>query len=744
MPSQLNGKRAPAAIRRSGSTALPPQRYGGRRRASSSRRQLRRTCHWRREPSGRSPRSLRQPGYRPTSGPRLVRGPCRSAAAGKRSPASCGNLHHVHCLLEAPPSPRLRRARVASLRRLASLRCAFLVSISLAHRRPRRRHARRRSSSPARASPRRSAAARADIVVIDADDDPQHAAPIRSRTCSGATPACSSCATAARARTPGFFIRGASTNSTVVLIDGVRIGSATLGQAEFEALSLAQIDRIEVLRGPASSLYGADAVGGVVQIFTRRGAGAAALERRRRGRRLSLGTRRRRRERRAGRWDYALSLGHEQSRGVSAIAPGDPFGSFNPDRDGFRRDFGNAAARLHAGAGTPHRRAPARDAPAMRSSTRPISRRRLRAGSVARLPQSPDDARRLRSTTAARRCSAWTTTLQASRAVDDLTSGGTTPSRFVTRARAGDVAERARARRRSAARARLRAPARARRRATRSRASSTRRNDAGVLGYSGRFGAQSLQADLRRDDNSAYGGNTTGRLGYAIELGAGVKAARARRHDLSRADLQRPLLSRLRRRDDPARARPQHRGRATLAGRPRRALSATVYRNRVRDLIGFQPDRSVLSGRPGVRLRLRRERRTGAPARRDARRRAGAGAASTCARASICSTRATPTPACAWRAAPRTRKALGADYAAGAWRSARRPSSSAARPDDGVVLGGYGVVDLRVRLALPAAAGGSRPSSLNALDRTRRAGARLSAASAGRPGSACATRRRGL
>src|SRR5439155_3306888 len=71
----------------------------------------------------------------------------------------------------------------------------------------------------------------------------------------------------------GFFIRGASTNSTVVLIDGVRIGSATLGQAEFEVLNLAQIDHIEVLRGPASSLYGADAVGGVVQIFTRKGEG---------------------------------------------------------------------------------------------------------------------------------------------------------------------------------------------------------------------------------------------------------------------------------------------------------------------------------------------------------------------------------------------------------------------------------------------------------------------------------------
>jgi vitamin B12 transporter len=58
-----------------------------------------------------------------------------------------------------------------------------------------------------------------------------------------------------------------------VLIDGVRIGAATAGLPELEALSLASIERIEVLRGPGSSLYGADAVGGVVQIFTRRGSG---------------------------------------------------------------------------------------------------------------------------------------------------------------------------------------------------------------------------------------------------------------------------------------------------------------------------------------------------------------------------------------------------------------------------------------------------------------------------------------
>ncbi len=67
------------------------------------------------------------------------------------------------------------------------------------------------------------------------------------------------------------LIRGSGAGSTVVLIDGVRVGSATLGQTALESISLSQIDHIEVLRGPGSSLYGADAVGGVVQIFTRRG-----------------------------------------------------------------------------------------------------------------------------------------------------------------------------------------------------------------------------------------------------------------------------------------------------------------------------------------------------------------------------------------------------------------------------------------------------------------------------------------
>jgi len=67
------------------------------------------------------------------------------------------------------------------------------------------------------------------------------------------------------------FLRGGNSGHTLVLIDGVRVGSATLGSFNWGNLSVADIERIEIVRGPQSSLYGADAMGGVIQVFTRRG-----------------------------------------------------------------------------------------------------------------------------------------------------------------------------------------------------------------------------------------------------------------------------------------------------------------------------------------------------------------------------------------------------------------------------------------------------------------------------------------
>jgi vitamin B12 transporter len=67
-----------------------------------------------------------------------------------------------------------------------------------------------------------------------------------------------------------IFLRGTNDQHVVVLVDGLRINSATQGTTAYEKIPLGQIERIEILRGPASGLYGADAIGGVIQIFTRK------------------------------------------------------------------------------------------------------------------------------------------------------------------------------------------------------------------------------------------------------------------------------------------------------------------------------------------------------------------------------------------------------------------------------------------------------------------------------------------
>lgn len=73
-----------------------------------------------------------------------------------------------------------------------------------------------------------------------------------------------------------LFMRGTNSDHTLVLIDGVKVNTASEGFARLENIPVAQINRIEVVRGPQSSLYGADAIGGVIQIFTKQAASSDA------------------------------------------------------------------------------------------------------------------------------------------------------------------------------------------------------------------------------------------------------------------------------------------------------------------------------------------------------------------------------------------------------------------------------------------------------------------------------------
>jgi vitamin B12 transporter len=74
-------------------------------------------------------------------------------------------------------------------------------------------------------------------------------------------------------KTSDIKIRGAGSQQVVVLVDGMRVSSPTLGLTDLSELSLDGIDRIEIVRGPQSTLYGADAIGGVVNIITKKGQG---------------------------------------------------------------------------------------------------------------------------------------------------------------------------------------------------------------------------------------------------------------------------------------------------------------------------------------------------------------------------------------------------------------------------------------------------------------------------------------
>ncbi len=110
-------------------------------------------------------------------------------------------------------------------------------------------------------------------------------------------------------------IRGANSNQVQVLVDGVRVKSPTTGQVDLSDISPDQIERIEVIRGPQSTLYGADAIGGVVNIITRKGKGPfSASVQQEAGNYDTLSTR----ASLGGTWkllDYALSGSHFESNG---------------------------------------------------------------------------------------------------------------------------------------------------------------------------------------------------------------------------------------------------------------------------------------------------------------------------------------------------------------------------------------------------------------------------------------------
>jgi vitamin B12 transporter len=144
------------------------------------------------------------------------------------------------------------------------------------------------------------------------------------------------------------FMRGSNSGHTLLLVDGVRMGSATTGSASWQYLPPSEIERIEIVRGPRTSIYGSDAIGGVIQVFTRQGlegpprvnafVGGGSFSTREFGAGVAGGTRDTR---------YSLSASRFDTDGIDVLT-----GVGDDDRDGYDNTSlsGSLSHRLSNGA----------------------------------------------------------------------------------------------------------------------------------------------------------------------------------------------------------------------------------------------------------------------------------------------------------------------------------------------------------------------------------------------------------
>ena len=312
-----------------------------------------------------------------------------------------------------------------------------------------------------------------------------------------------------------LFLRGAGSNQLLVLVDGVRIGSATAGLPALQDLPVELIERIEIVRGPHSSLYGADAIGGVIQIFTRRersglqpramvGAGSNHLREASAG--IGGGNERG--------W-FGADFAFLRTDGINACngtAAGWGAGCFadKPDRDGYR----NRSASLRGGGKFG-------DAWTLEGSALRAEGYNHYDGSWANYSETVQQVYtgKLRYAPSARM--AWQATVGRSRDESDdfgsagfvgglqtrrdqaalqgdfqlmpgqqLTAGADWLDDHITGSTAYDVDS---------------------------------RDNTGVFAeYQGRFGPQQLQAGLRYDDNEQFGSHTTGNLGWGWHFDGGL------------------------------------------------------------------------------------------------------------------------------------------------------------------------------------------------------------------------------
>jgi vitamin B12 transporter len=312
-------------------------------------------------------------------------------------------------------------------------------------------------------------------------------------------------------------LRGLESRHTLLLIDGVRYGSATLGTPSWENIPLDAIERIEIVRGPLSGLYGSDAVGGVVQVFTRGGTAgvkpdAALRAGSHRHGEAAAGLRFG-----AGAFDGALRVQHLRERGFSATNERVPFDNFNADDDGFRQTSASARGGVKFG-----------DWRAEASLLASRGRTQYDDGAGA------DTRAALRTQVLSANVSgpvlgAWRSTLRVARSRDDnetlvsaspfseLGTFGTVQRQFTwentVATPAGTVLALAERIEQSVSKPGTPYDV------------SDRTINAAAIGLNGESGPHGWQANLRHDRNSQFGRQTTGSLAYGFNVAPNLRVA---------------------------------------------------------------------------------------------------------------------------------------------------------------------------------------------------------------------------
>ena len=318
-------------------------------------------------------------------------------------------------------------------------------------------------------------------------------------------------------------LRGTESDQVLVLVDGIRIGSATAGLASFQDLPVDQIERIEIVRGPRSSLYGSEAIGGVIQIFTRRGGKGLSRE-------LRIGGGSHNLREASGGFAYGGERGwiganaaYQETDGINACrGSGTLFqGCFTdePDDDGYR----NVSLNVRGGyrfTDTLTLEGHALNADAFNefdgssfSGNEADNVQRVLGGKLTWKPST-----RTTLTTQVGRASDESDNHFANAATGTRTYVSTFDTRRDNASIQGDFA--------IGEHHLLTAGAdwlRDEITSTTPFTVDTRDNTGVFVEYQGRFGAHRLQASVRNDDNEQFGSHATGTLGWGMDLARGFK-----------------------------------------------------------------------------------------------------------------------------------------------------------------------------------------------------------------------------